>query len=1664
MRRLYFILISLMLTMAVMAEGIDRNAALLKAQKFMPGKEFTMGKTPARARAKAPQKSDAFYVFNAKDNGGFVIVSGDDRTEDILCYSERGNLDVDQVPENMKWWLDELARQIEALGTSLEAAPHRAPSAAIAPLIKSKWSQHAPYNYMCPDGNYVDYDESGYNTGNRCVTGCVATAMAQIMYYWKWPKTCPALDAYEVSTSKTLKALPATTFKWDKMKDTYGWNETGTSANAVAELMRYCGQAVHMWYSPSGSGAAVSANVMASIFEYSPNSHDISRDNYSVSRWESIIYDELANQRPVLYDGGSNSSAHQFIVDGYDGAGLFHFNWGWGGSSDCYGVLSLADPYGDGNGYQYGQGAIIGVKPAENGEVMMPFMYSWIDNRTPVATYNRPASADNFTSVSLNGQVYAQYTLEPTSSLDVEMGWGLFQDDRMLQLLDSKTMTFEASSRWGNYYAYDASASFGTGLADGTYELSHVYRFSSDTEWEPCHLYGNRFLAEIKGNTLKVFVPNPDNMSFSVNSLTTSDEPIANETVSVNVNITNTGESREEIVSLWIQKPSDEQWTNISKISCWVDLGKSYDVTTSFIPDVAGIYQLKITSGSSEEALATTTIKVADSELVVVDGITYRCIPDYRKAIVINDGKNYHDISGDVTILQKVTASGVDCQVTRIADRAFEDWYQIASVTIPEGVTSIGNNAFAYCNNLNKVVLPSTVTRFGENIFYYCNHLSAVCSYIQNPPAVSDYTFTTSRWNEQTQQYDLTPSPATLYVPVGTKAQYEALAGWKWFAGIEEGELLEATVGGLRYYYSTGNGKATVIQDASYQELTEVSIPATVSIDGKSYRVIAIGSSAFDNCWQLQSLTLAEGIETIGDRALSGLNITKLILPSTLKTIGEQAFIYSSSIKTLTIPEGVTTIGYYAFAYMGLTKLELPATLKEIGDRVIQGCSRLEAVVSHITNPYAVSDYTFTTSRWNEQTQQYDLTPSPATLYVPIGTKAQYEALAGWKWFAGIEEGELLEATVGGLRYSYCTGNGKATVIQDNSYQELTEISIPATVSIDGKSYRVIAIGSSAFRSCWQLQSLTLSEGLETIGNDAFNNSNGIKTLTIPEGVTTIGNYAFAYMYGLTKLELPATLTEFGRRLIEGCSRLETVISRNTNPPAISDNTFAYQIWNEQTQQYDLTSSPATLYVPIGTKAQYEALSGWKWFAGIEEGELLEATVGGLRYYYSTGNGKATVIKDASYQELTEVSIPATVGIDGKNYRVTGIGNSAFSGCWQLQSVTLPEGLETIGENAFYNSNSIKTLTIPEGVTTIGNYAFAYMYGLTKLELPSSLKEIGVQVIEGCTELMSVVSRNTNPPAISDNTFATNRWNEQTQQYDLTPSLATLYVPIGTKAQYESLSGWKWFTDIEEGEPQETTIGRLRYSYSTSGEKATVIQDTSYQEFTELSIPATVSIDGKEYRVTGIGNSAFYNCWQLRSLTLPEGLETIGRQAFMYVPVSELTLPTSLKTIREQAFYNCRGIKNLTIPEGVTSIGDYAFAYMYGLTKLELPATLTEFGIRLIKGCTKLEAVVSHITVPQAISNYTFATSTWNDQTQQEDMTPCTATLYVPIGTKAQYEAQSGWTWFANIVESEQAGTGIATMEHRAATDGRWYNLQGQPIDKPQKGVFIRNGRKVVVK
>ena len=339
MKKNLFTLLAFMVTIAMNAEQVSKQQAMLKAQQFMPGKQFV--ETKSFARSAGSSEGEAFYIFNAKDNQGFVIVSGDDRTQPILGYSDEGQLSVEDMPDNLKFWLEEYSKQIKHLENRHVVATRGTESESwkdVAPLIKTQWNQDAPYNTKCP---------LIYNTATRKyqypVTGCVAVAMAQVMYYWKCPKTAtPTIPGYTTySLGINVPPLSSVSFDWDLMKCTYKETETGASADAVATLLRYCGQAVEMDYDLDGSSAGITPSDIVQYFGFGKNARLVLRTMYSSSDWESMIYKEVYEGRPVMYGGSSISGGHQFIVDGYDGNGLFHMNWGWGGMSDGYYVLSL---------------------------------------------------------------------------------------------------------------------------------------------------------------------------------------------------------------------------------------------------------------------------------------------------------------------------------------------------------------------------------------------------------------------------------------------------------------------------------------------------------------------------------------------------------------------------------------------------------------------------------------------------------------------------------------------------------------------------------------------------------------------------------------------------------------------------------------------------------------------------------------------------------------------------------------------------------------------------------------------------------------------------------------------------------------------------------------------------------------------------------------------------------------------------------------------------------------------------------------------------------------------------------------------------------------------------------------------------------------------------
>ncbi len=311
-------------------------------------------------------------MFNADGDNGFVIVSADDRTTAILGYANEGRLDLSNLPANAAFWLQDYARQIKSLGTAINlTAPHRAPgTTVVAPLVTCKWDQSKPFNDLCPT------DKNG-----KCYTGCAATAMAEILFYNKWPLTAGPYDTYQskgVYSTINMPAVPAVTFNYEKMRDTYVIKDeapqyTEEEGEAVAQLMQYCGYALKMQYSSRESSAPIHAKELYSL-GYT-TACEASRYGFTTEEWEKLVYDEVVARRAVLYYGANEEAAHEFIVDGFDGNGLFHVNWGWGGASDGYFTLSLLNPESKGmgtgpadNGFPMAQSIIFGLNATGTGE------------------------------------------------------------------------------------------------------------------------------------------------------------------------------------------------------------------------------------------------------------------------------------------------------------------------------------------------------------------------------------------------------------------------------------------------------------------------------------------------------------------------------------------------------------------------------------------------------------------------------------------------------------------------------------------------------------------------------------------------------------------------------------------------------------------------------------------------------------------------------------------------------------------------------------------------------------------------------------------------------------------------------------------------------------------------------------------------------------------------------------------------------------------------------------------------------------------------------------------------------------------------------------------------------------------------------------------------
>lgn len=652
------------------AAPITWQQAQMNAQAFLQQRGH---RTVAPSLRQVPMVSSpaSYYVFNIGNDDGYIIASGDDCAPSILGYAGQGHIDANNIPCNMQMWLDEYARQIQFMrdrGVTAARGPGKSPSLpAVTPLLTCQWNQTYPYNMYCPlDTN-----------GRRCITGCVATAMAQVLYYHRdrsVSRTTHEMASYVTGRGVSVDAVPAQSFiDWDNMVDSYKASQPTTDEQkaAVANLMKYCGTAVQMDYTSSSSSAYTpsAAYAMVAFFNYSSRTNYLNRDNSGMSDddWENLVYTELSHSRPVLYGGWSdkNNSAHAFVCDGYDGEGFFHINWGWGGSQGYYLLTAIDSTDSSLLDYHSFQAAIFHAEPR-------PFLPTHEDG---ILFADPIAEAVSLESADANDD--GVLTIEEAAAVS-EMG----------------SLTAAGMSSFDEFRYFTGVTTLPFGLFYECSKMKSIVLHDAVTSIEEKAFMNCSSLAEI---TIPCSVSSIGNMVFtgcsSLKRLTWNAKRCA-PTVTPVVN-----GAVEHLI-----------------------IGDSVEVIPNNLAKNARIKDLVI--GKSVKTISASAF--------------YNCLG--LKSVVIPNSVetiNQKAFYGNTSLEQLTLGESL----ATVGDNAFYGCSHLKQVTIPNSVTRIGMYAFNGCADLSSVTIGSSVATISSNAFSGCSSLTLVTCLAPEPFALNSNAF-----------------------------------------------------------------------------------------------------------------------------------------------------------------------------------------------------------------------------------------------------------------------------------------------------------------------------------------------------------------------------------------------------------------------------------------------------------------------------------------------------------------------------------------------------------------------------------------------------------------------------------------------------------------------------------------------------------------------------------------------------------------------------------------------------------------------------------------------------------------------------------------------------------------------------------------------------------
>ena len=766
-----------------------------------------------------------------------------------------------------------------------------------------------------------------------------------------------------------------------------------------------------------------------------------------------------------------------------------------------------------------------------------------------------------------------------------------------------------------------------------------------------------------------------------------------------------------------------------------------------------------------------------------------------------------------------LTSIEISSGVTSIGHSAFEGCSSLTSIEIPSSVTSIGPYAFAYCSSLTSVTfgensqltsignyafdgcssltsieIPSGVRRIGEYTFYNCSSLTSI-EIPASVTSIGEYTFyncsslTSVTFGENSQL---------------TSIGYRALYFCRSLTSIEIPSSV-TSIGDQAFEYcssltiyceaaskpsgwaSDWNSGCPVVWDCNNNDVADDGYIYTV-VDGIRY-ALKDGEATVTH----QAEALAGEITILNSVSYKGT-----MYPVTSIESYAFSFISWSRLTSIVIPSSVTSIGEYAFQRCSsLTSIEIPSGVTSIGYRAFYNCSRLTIHCEAISKP----------SGWNSD---WNYSRCPVV------------------WDCNNNDVAIGDTVIDGIRYAL--KDGEATVV-GNAATLVGEIAIPASITYNDTVYPVTLIGSSAFRGCSNLMSVTFGENsqLTSIGSSAFYYCSSLTSMEIPSSVTSVGDWAFYNCSSLTSVTFGenSQLTSIGSSAFNGCSSLTSI--------EIPDS---------------VTS--------IGNSA----FSGCSSLTSVTFGENSQLT--------SIGGGAF-----ADCSGLTGIEIPRGV---------TSIGGGAFADCSGLTSIEIPSGVTSIGDRAFYNCTSLTVVTIPDSVTSIGDNAFWYCSSLTRIEIPSGVTSIGSSAFSGCRSLTSVTfGENSQLTSIGYHAFSHCRGLKSIEIPSSVTSIGdAAFNDCNSKIVYLSdIAAWAQIAFDEDGFSGSNPASHGVFYLNGEPVLDLVVPGTAGRiadfAFYQASRLRSVRL---EEGVNVIGQSAFFEAERLKVVYIPKSVTEISARAF----------------------------------------------------------------------------------------------------------------------------------------------------------------------------------------